>query len=334
MKDAKRKFISLRPGKVNEKNIDPEMIIDRIQGPGLTVISSESLSIRYHFMRQMAVAVATGQKFLDNFDVQKSKVLFIAGGIADYTAFKKVVDHPVPYLDLIEKWPQLGKGCFAHLDNYISSLKGHGLCSIFLGEYEVIKRRLPHSKDDLITVQDSAREKEFEDIKRIRDWSFANNVSVIIGHRLSTRGKLYYGGAINNRDNELRILYRGTRSNRRLVLEVAEGSNYLTVGEWDLEYDSMSNSLSLKKQEECKESMVQQGTNPNDVAIFEVIHSANDFPTYQEIEEVTGLPHSTAHGRLKSLAKRDRIVKINDKPIRWMANPNLSALSMSNMVDK
>jgi hypothetical protein len=85
MKEANRKAISLRPGKLDEQ----EMIIDRILGPGLTVISSESFFIRYHFMRQMAVAVATGQKFLDYFDVQRSKTLFIAGGIANYTAFKK-----------------------------------------------------------------------------------------------------------------------------------------------------------------------------------------------------------------------------------------------------
>jgi hypothetical protein len=117
-------------------------------------------------------------------------------------------------------------------------------------------------------------------------------------------------------------------------LEVAEGSNYLEVGDWDLEYDSESNSLSLREQEECKERMVQQGINPNDVTIFKAIHSSNDFPTNQEIEEVTGLPHSTAHGRLKSLEKRDQVVKIKDKPIRWMANPNISVLSMSNMVDK
>jgi hypothetical protein len=117
-------------------------------------------------------------------------------------------------------------------------------------------------------------------------------------------------------------------------LEVAEASNYLTVGEWDLENDSKSNSFSLIEQEECKKNMVQQGINPNDVTILEAIHSSNDFPTYQEIEEITDLPHSTTHGRLKSLEKRDEVVKIKDKPIRWMDNPNLSALSMSNMVDK
>jgi hypothetical protein len=330
MENTQQKGISLRPVKVNE----PKMIIDRILGPGLTVISSESLSIRYHFMRQMAVAIATGQKFLDHFDVRKSKVLFIAGGIADYQAFKKVVDHPIPFLDLQESWPQVGKGCFTNLENYISSHKGLSLRSIFLGEYEVIRRRLPRTKDDLIPAQDLAREKEFEDIKRIRDWSSSNNISVIVGHRLSTRGKLYYGGAINNRDNELRILYRGTRLNRRLVLEVAEGSNFITVGEWDLEHDSNNSSFSLRKEEESRESMNQQGDNPNDVDILKAIDSSNDFPTYQEIEELTGIPHSTAHGRLKSLERRDQVVKIKDKPIRWMENPNISVLSMSNMVDK
>jgi len=330
MKEAKQKGISLRPIQVDE----PEMIIDRILGPGLTVISSELLSTRYRFMRQMAVTVATGKKFLDHFDVQKSKVLFIAGSIAEYNAFTKVVAHPIHSLDLQQSWPQVGKGFFRDLNIYISSHKGGGLRSVFLGEYEVLKRRLPRSKDDLIPAQDLAREKEFEDIKRIRDWSFTHNISLIVGHKLSTRGKLYYGGAINNRDNELRILYRGTRSNRRLVLEVAEGSNYLPVGEWDLEYDSMSNCLSLREEEECKKDMVQQGINPNDTAILKVIRSSNDFPTYQEIEEITGLPHSTTHGRLKSLEKRDRVVKIKVKPIRWMDNPNISVLSMSNMVDK
>ena len=130
MKEAKPKFISLRPGKVNE----PEMIIDRILGPGLTVISSELLSTRYHFMRQMAVAVATGKKFLDHFDVQKSKVLFIAGSIAEYNAFTKVVAPSIPNLDLQESWPQVGKGFFRDLNIYISIHKGGGLRSIFLGE--------------------------------------------------------------------------------------------------------------------------------------------------------------------------------------------------------
>jgi hypothetical protein len=282
----------------------------------------------------MAVAIATGQKFLDHFDVRKSKVLFIAGGIADYQAFKKVVDHPIPFLDLQESWPQVGKGCFTELHNCISGYKGRGLRSVFLGEYEVIRRRLPRSKEDFIPAQDFAREKQFEDIKRLRDWGSSNNISVIVGHKLSTRGKLYYGGAINNRDNELRVLYRGTRSYRRFALEVAEGSNYLTVGEWDLEHDSMSNSFSLRKEEESKGSMNQQGNNPNDVDILKAIRSSIDFPTYQEIEELTGLPHSTAHGRLKSLEKREKVVKIKDKPIRWMNNPNIPVLSMSNMVDK
>ncbi len=77
-----------------------------------------------------------------------------------------------------------------------------------------------------------------------------------------------------------------------------------------------------------------QGINENDELILEMVRSSKHFPTYQEIEEVTGLPHSTAHGRLKSLKKRDQIVKIKDKPMRWMVNPNISSLSMSNMVDK
>jgi hypothetical protein len=68
MKDSKPKFVSLRTVKDNE----PEMIIDRILGPGLTVIGCELASYRHALMRQMAVAIATGHKFLDTFTVKKS----------------------------------------------------------------------------------------------------------------------------------------------------------------------------------------------------------------------------------------------------------------------
>ena len=117
-------------------------------------------------------------------------------------------------------------------------------------------------------------------------------------------------------------------------MEVAEGSNYLTFGEWEVELDSTNNSFSLREQEEDRRNMVQQGNNPNDVLILNMIRSYWDFPTNKEIEDTTGLPHSTTQGRLTILEKRDEVVKIKDKPIRWMANPNIYGLSMSNGVDK
>ena len=73
MEDAKQKGISLRPGKVDEH----KMIIDRILGPGLTVVGCELASYRHALMRQMAIAIATGNKFLNTFAVKKETLLAI-----------------------------------------------------------------------------------------------------------------------------------------------------------------------------------------------------------------------------------------------------------------
>jgi len=328
MKDAKRKTASLRPGKANEKDAEPEMIIDRILGPGLTVIGCELASYRHALMRQMAIAIAAGHKFLDTFTVKKCKVLYNAGGLSEYMIFKNLMGFPINTLDLHKKWERFDKDCIGQLDRYFD--KHRSLGAVFLGEYNQIKRRLPNNRDNLLAAHDLAREDEFADINDIKDWSIANKVSVIVSHKLSTRGSLYYGGAITNRDNELKIIKR----RGQWWLEVAEGSNYLTFGEWQLDYDDIKRSFSIKDPEEDRARKAMQGINENDELILEMVRSAKHFPTCQEIEEVTGLPHSTAHGRLKSLEKRDRIVKIKDKPMRWMVNPNISVLSMSNMVDK
>ena len=324
MKDEKRKAISLRPGKADE----PEMIIDRILGPGLTVVGCELASYRHAFMRQMAISIVRGQKFLDAFTVKKCNVLYNAGGHSEYMIFKGLMDLLTTDLDLHKKWERLDQDCIGQLDSYLKRHRGLG--AAFLGEYNLIKRRLPNNRDNLLAAHDLARQEEFNDIQNIRDWSVANKVSVVVCHRLNTRGSLYYAGAITNRDNELKIVSR----RGQWWLEVGEGSNFLSHGEWQLNYDDITKTFSIKDPEEERARKAMQEVNENDQLILEMVCASEDFPTYQEIEELTGLPHSTAHGRLKCLEKRDRMVKIKDKPIRWMANPNISALSMSNMVDK
>ncbi len=243
MKNEQRKSTSLRPSKFNEKNVEPEMIIDRILGPGLTVIGCELASYRHALMRQMAMAIATGHKFLDTFTVKKCKVLYNTGGLSEYMIFKNLMGSPTNTLDLQKEWWRFDKDCIGQLDSYFD--KHRGLGAAFLGEYSLIKRRLPNNRDNLLAAHDLTREREFEDINNIRDWSIANKVSVIVSHKLSTRGSLYYGGAITNRDNELKIIKR----RGQWWLEVGEGSDYLTFGEWQLDYDDIKRSLSIKDPE-------------------------------------------------------------------------------------
>jgi hypothetical protein len=276
----------------------------------------------------MAMATATGQKFLDTFNVKKCKTLYNAGGLSEYMIFKNLMDFPAHALDLHKKWERLDKDCIGQLDSYFD--KHRGLGAVFLGEYSLIKRRLPNNRDNLLAAHELTMQREFEDINDITDWSIGKKISVIVSHKLSTRGSLHYGGAITNRDNELKIVKR----RGQWWLEVGEGSNYLTFGEWQLDYDDIKRSFNIKDPEEDGARKAMQPINQNDELILEMVRSSKHFPTYHDIEQITGLPHSTAHGRLKSLAKRDRIVKIKDKPIRWMVNPNISSLSMSNMVDK
>jgi hypothetical protein len=328
MKNAQPIKISLRPNRFYEKNTELEMIIDKILGPGLTVIGCELASYRHAFMRQMAMAIVTGDRLFDTFTVKRYRVLYNAGGLSEYMIFKNLMGPPTNTLDLRKEWQRFDKDCMGQLNNYLET--HHGLGAVFLGEYNLIKRRLPNNTDNLLAAQDLTREWEYEGIKTIRDWSIANKVSVIVCHKLSTRGSLSYGGAITNRDNELKI----TKRSGQWWLEVAEGSNYLEFGEWELVYDDYKKSFSIKDREKDEDRKTIPRINENDELILGMVRSSQHFPTYQEIEEATGLAHSTAHGRLRSLEKSDGVVKIKDKPIRWMINPNHSGLSMSNWVDK
>lgn len=140
MKNSQQKATSLKPSKFNEKDTEPEMIIDRILGPGLTVIGCELTSYRQAFMRQMAIAIITGHKFLNNFAVKKCKVLYNAGGLSEYKIFKNLMDFHTNALDLHKKWWRFDKDCIGQLDSYLD--KHRGLGAVFLGEYSLIKRRL------------------------------------------------------------------------------------------------------------------------------------------------------------------------------------------------
>ena len=132
MKNKQRKSISFRPSKFHEKNIEPEMIIDRILGPGLTVIGCELASYRHALMRQMAMAIAADHKFLDTFTVKKCKVLYNTGGLSEYLIFKNLMGSPTNTLDLQKEWWRFDKDCIGQLDSYFD--KHRGLGAAFLGE--------------------------------------------------------------------------------------------------------------------------------------------------------------------------------------------------------
>ncbi len=69
MTDISPKVIPLRPSSF-EESVEPEILVNRLIGPGVTIIATpqDKDHLRYIFCEQMAAAVAKGGKFLDFFE--------------------------------------------------------------------------------------------------------------------------------------------------------------------------------------------------------------------------------------------------------------------------
>ena len=187
-------------------------VIEGILGPGVTVLGSELPNHRRILLEQMALAISSGERFLGFMNVEQSRVLFIARGRAEYEAFRSRVNIPPRGLHVTHDWPRVKEGCMRELIKYLEDHSS--LRIVFLGDYAGVKRKMPSADGNIIAAQELARENDYRDMKRLRDWSAENSVAVVLGHDLSTRGTLLHTGSLKYRDNELWI--RQVRSNWRL----------------------------------------------------------------------------------------------------------------------
>jgi|WetSurSiteA1Bulk_404760.scaffolds.fasta_scaffold99596_2 hypothetical protein len=170
-----------------------DQVIEGLLGPGVTILGSELPFYRSVFMKQMAVAVATGPMFMGLLKARPCRVLYVAGGRAEYDSFKARVGAGVINLDVRAGWPRMGKRFMEVLDGLKKEHAGLGLAS--LGDYAGIRRELPFMENAL-AAQDIAREKDYQDLRDLRDWSARHRVSVVLGHDLGTKGSLLYPGAL------------------------------------------------------------------------------------------------------------------------------------------
>ena len=139
MTKSSSKGISLGPSSF-EGSVEPEILINRLIGPGVTVIATpqDKDHLRYIFCEQMAAAVAKGDKFLDFFDTHQCHVLLVAHGIADFKGMEeRGIVTANNCLDIRDGWPKIGDGCIKELKSY---KKNHPNFKVaFLGNFDFLK---------------------------------------------------------------------------------------------------------------------------------------------------------------------------------------------------
>jgi hypothetical protein len=137
MTNTSSKVISLRPS-IFEDSEEPELLVNRLIGPGVTVIATpqDKDHLRYIFCEQMAAAVAKGKKFLDYFDTRQCHVLFVAHGTADFKGMEeRGIATSNEYLDIRDKWKKIGDNCVKNLKSYKNAHPDFKLA--FLGNFSL-----------------------------------------------------------------------------------------------------------------------------------------------------------------------------------------------------
>jgi len=73
-----------RGASLNPDVMLPELIIDELLGPGVTIIGSEEPMYRYVIQLQMAISIAKGEKFLGILGTQEYEIFYVPDGTASY----------------------------------------------------------------------------------------------------------------------------------------------------------------------------------------------------------------------------------------------------------
>ncbi|MFC1866520.1 winged helix-turn-helix transcriptional regulator [Thermodesulfobacteriota bacterium] len=326
----KQEIGSLNPEDFTEDDVpnpdDNEMLIKGLLGPGLTVIGSEYPQYRTVLQEQMAMAVASGEMFLETLDTQSCQVLFVRHGQANYKETEKMMGHFVKSnnrLDLRDGWKRIGKqgssqkDCISQLKEYKKEYDDFKLA--FLGDFDDLKgqlyewykeylsklKKLDKSIDIRIT-QSLIRDIEVENINRLKDFAKICGVSIIIGHNLNTNKKLYSRGSLCYRDNEIHIIAK----KEKWDLKVIQPSRYVPTRTWPMKYDE-NNLFSFEESTKKEIEKMKVGTmkelplNGNEKTIIDCMWDKKSL-TPGEIIKETGIPHSTVYQRLKALESEEK----------------------------
>jgi DNA-binding MarR family transcriptional regulator len=316
MTDISPKVISLRSSSF-EESVEPEILVNGLIGPGVTVIATpqDKDHLRYIFCEQMAAAVAKGDKFLDFFDTHQCHVLLVAHGIADFKGMEeRGIATVEKVLETRYEWPKIGQGCIRELQQHKKVYPDFKLA--FLGNFGFIKSTpgIWMEKEHKIKEESLSKgytshdffykDMEIENVHRLRNFCFENDVSIIIGHDLTQRkNKLHLTWGLYKCDNEIHL--RGMDRAWRLVVEPKRNKNYIQTNSWELTYDDhyffqiTEQQIREARMMEAR-SKGQLPLNDNEMKIIDTIWGQEPM-SVKQIAVVTGVNRSTVDQKLKAL---------------------------------
>jgi biotin operon repressor len=325
---------------LNSADTRPEFIINGLLGPGVTIVASEDTYLRYILQEQMAISIATGQKFLGAFDVLESPVLFIQHGRADREAMEARLTRNSELPSLLEiesEFPRIGQGAERRIDNSFQSAKE--IKVLFLGDYTMAKggfdnwynnflksQEKVEKPKELLTIQYLTRQKTAEEIRSLRKLATERRISIVLGHDLTTQGKLRERDALRYHDTEIHL--RFIKSLGIYRLEVMPGSPYVQTNSWDLILDEENSRFLPAWRLEDEVPGNQTGGLPlldNERTILSALRKG-ELMSLGELVKVTGIKRATVHQRLQALQtakKGARVVSLQGNgKTQYLLNPN------------
>jgi biotin operon repressor len=240
-------------------------------------------------------------------------------------------------LEIESEFPRIGQGAERRIDNSFQSAKE--IKVLFLGDYTMAKggfdnwynnflksQEKVEKPKELLTIQYLTRQKTAEEIRSLRKLATERRISIVLGHDLTTQGKLRERDALRYHDTEIHL--RFIKSLGIYRLEVMPGSPYVQTNSWDLILDEENSRFLPAWRLEDEVPGNQTGGLPlldNERTILSALRKG-ELMSLGELVKVTGIKRATVHQRLQALQtakKGARVVSLQGNgKTQYLLNPN------------
>ena len=311
----------------NGENRTSILTIGGILGEGVTCIGSRNPSYRYILQEQMAFAIATGKPFLDHFETIQNSVLIFRNGKADYSQTEKRLDLKNINEDLSENLiikenkyhfrikpsiePEAQDSLETYHEDIFSYLKTvikvldisvfiipdlndiRMSCKSYLeNEFEGCKSTYTEESLRSPKLQNIDYHRDIDSVKHLRDFAARENILIITGHDIGSRGGFSYSHGPLYADNKIYLL-----ENKKGWELIIRGSAYVPTSNFKLEYKDFIGFRIAKKE---KERMTNLSLLDSEKKIITLLIKKGPM-RFTDITKNTSLPSSTLAQKLKAL---------------------------------
>ena len=292
--------------------------VKQILEPGVNVIASLDAAYRIIFQEQLAVSITKGDPFLDCFETQQSDVLILKKGKADTAISKQRIyrtDNNPGEIEVVESDKRIEPDDEIDLPensgliNFVVPYINKGKKVLFLGDIDdiqtnlscYIKHETESSKDKFDALdprfESFIYERGRRNIRKLRDICAEYDVSIIIGHDLTLKGKLKHSPGIYYCDGKL-LLSNGSDDWKLKI----EGANSVGKQSFNLNYNGI---LNFYLSDEEFRNMTDLGLTDLDMGVIDAMWGKGPMRV-TDIENESGISHSTVIQRLKYLQKKQK----------------------------